>query len=87
VEVGGRELPCDLLVVDAPPAPAYELCAQAGAELTHEPRGFVVRTQEDGRIREGVFACGEVTGAPLALEVLEPAARSLAERVEELSPP
>jgi sarcosine oxidase subunit alpha len=65
VEVGGRELPCDLLVIDGPRAPAYELCAQAGAELTHEPRGFVVRTREGGRIREGVFACGEVTGTLL----------------------
>jgi sarcosine oxidase subunit alpha len=87
VDVGGRELPCDLLVVEAPPAPAYELCAQAGAELTHEPRGFAVRTQAAGRIRDGVYACGEVTGAPLDLEVLERAARALAEQVEQLSPP
>ena len=41
VEIGERTLPCDLLVIDAPRAPAYELCAQAGAELRHEPRrGF-----------------------------------------------
>ena len=84
VEVEGRELACDLLVIDAPPSPAYELCAQAGAELAHEPRGFAVRTEEGGRIRDGVFACGEVTGAPLTLEGLERDARSLADRV---SPP
>lgn len=54
----------DVLLVDAPRAPAYELCAQAGASLAHEPRGFVVRT-DGGKIRDGVWALGEVVGAPL----------------------
>jgi sarcosine oxidase subunit alpha len=56
---------CDALLVDAPVAPAYELCAQAGASLEHEPRGFVVRVGPGGRIREGVFAVGEAVGTPL----------------------
>jgi sarcosine oxidase subunit alpha len=58
----------DVLVVDAPRAPAYELCAQAGASLVHEDRGFVVRT-DGGRIGGGgaasVFAVGEAVGTPL----------------------
>jgi sarcosine oxidase subunit alpha len=66
-EEGDRLLPCDALVVDAPRAPAYELCAQAGAELSHEPRGYVVRASGEsrGEIRPGVFAVGEVVGTPL----------------------
>lgn len=61
---GDRRIPCDALLLDVPRAPAYELCAQAGAELAHEPWGFVVRAP-GGRIREGVFAIGEVVGTPL----------------------
>jgi sarcosine oxidase subunit alpha len=79
VEVNGRELACDLLVVDAPRAPAYELCAQAGAELAHTPYGFVVRTGSGGRIREGVFACGEVAGTAFEPEPLQGAAKALAD--------
>ncbi len=58
----------DALLVDAVRAPAYELCAQAGALLEHAPSGFVVRTNAGGRIAEGVWALGEVTGAPLDAE-------------------
>jgi sarcosine oxidase subunit alpha len=63
VKEGGREreIRADALLVDATGAPAYELCAQAGARLEHEPKGFVVRT-EGGRIGERVWALGEVTG-------------------------
>jgi sarcosine oxidase subunit alpha len=72
---GERELPCDALVVDAPRAPAYELCAQAGATLVPTPRGFVVQTRARGAIRASVFAVGEVVGAPLRpAAVLEQAA-------------
>jgi sarcosine oxidase subunit alpha len=61
----------DALLVDAPRAPAYELCAQAGASLVHEPRGFVVR---GGKFRDGFFAVGEVAGTPLdANRILEEA--------------
>ncbi len=57
-------LKADVLLVDAPRAPAYELCAQAGGALVHEERGYVVKTLR-GRLRDGVFAVGEVTGTPL----------------------
>jgi sarcosine oxidase, subunit alpha len=71
---GERRWPCDTLVIDAPRAPAYELCAQAGAELVHQPRGFVARVREGGRIRRGVLAAGEVVGTPLDVtRVLEEA--------------
>jgi sarcosine oxidase subunit alpha len=72
VAEGGRDrrIKADALVVDAPRAPAYELCEQAGARLVHAPRGFVPQV-ENGRIREGVFALGEVTGAPLEPHVIE----------------
>jgi sarcosine oxidase subunit alpha len=76
---GERTLPCDALLIDAPRAPAYELCAQAGARLIHAVNGYTVATGPGGRIRDGVFALGEVTGAPL-----EPAAmaREVAALVE-----
>jgi sarcosine oxidase, subunit alpha len=61
---GERRLPCDALLLDAPRAPAYELCAQAGARIAHETRGFVVDAP-GGRIRDGVYAVGEVVGTPL----------------------
>jgi sarcosine oxidase subunit alpha len=61
---GERRVACDTLLVDLPRAPAYELCAQAGATLAHEPRGFVVRAK-GGRIRDGVFVVGEAGGTPL----------------------
>jgi len=61
---GEQRLKADVLVVDAPRAPAYELCAQAGAALVHEDRGFVVHAL-GGRIRDGVYAVGEVAGTPL----------------------
>jgi sarcosine oxidase subunit alpha len=72
-----RRLPCDALVIDAPRAPAYELCAQAGASLEHETRGFVVRA-EGGRIRAGVFAAGEVVGTPVEPEAVLEEAETIA---------
>lgn len=62
---GERTVRCDALLVDAPRAPAYELAAQAGATLVHEDRGFVVQTDQAGRIRSGVYAIGEITGMAL----------------------
>jgi sarcosine oxidase subunit alpha len=76
---GERSLPCDILVVDAPRSPAYELCAQAGATLVHEASGYSVVTDGAGRIRSGVFACGEVAGTPLEPSVMAQRARTLAE--------
>ncbi len=57
-----KEFPATTLLVDAPRAPAYELAEQAGAKLTHEPRGYVVPKV----IRAGIEAVGEVTGEQLS---------------------
>jgi pyruvate/2-oxoglutarate dehydrogenase complex dihydrolipoamide dehydrogenase (E3) component len=75
---GERRIRCDALLVDAPRAPAYELCAQAGAELGHEPRGFVVRVPKGGQIRPGVLAVGEVVGTPLEVAQVVEESRQLA---------
>jgi sarcosine oxidase subunit alpha len=76
---GERTLPCDALLVDAPRAPAYELCAQAGARLDHGENGYAVATGNGGRIRAGIFALGEVTGAPLEPGAVARDAAALAE--------
>jgi sarcosine oxidase, subunit alpha len=75
---GVRRLPCDTLLVDAPRAPAYELCEQAGAELSHAPRGFVACTGAGGRIADGVFAIGEVVGTALEPAALARGAQAMA---------
>jgi sarcosine oxidase, subunit alpha len=67
VAFGEKELAATAVLVDAPRAPAYELAEQAGATLAHEARGFVVRA-ESGRIRDGVYAVGELVGAALTPE-------------------
>jgi sarcosine oxidase subunit alpha len=60
-----REMPCDALLLDAPRAPAYELCTAAGAELTRTPRGYLVRTGPGSAIRPSVLVVGEAAGTPL----------------------
>jgi sarcosine oxidase subunit alpha len=61
-----RTLAADVLLVDARRAPAYELCEQAGATIRHCAEGFVPVTDR-GRVADGVWAVGEVTGAPLSV--------------------
>jgi hypothetical protein len=78
---GEQRLKADVLVVDAPRAPAYELCAQAGAVLVHEDAGFVVRAP-GGRIRDGVFAVGEVLGTPLDPTAIAREAEAVADSVK-----
>ena len=56
-----KEHAADAVLIDAPRSPAYELAEQLGAELAHEPRGFVVRTNE-GRIADSIYAVGEMCG-------------------------
>lgn len=82
---GEQRIACDTLLIDAAGAPAYELCEQAGGELSHEPRGFVVRTTAGGRVRGRVFAIGEAAGRSLeTLEVgaLESEARAMADAAQ-----
>ncbi len=69
VVFGKKEIAATALLVDAPRAPAYELAEQAGATLAHEPRGYVVKT-ERGKIRDHIFAVGELTGTSLDLDVM-----------------
>jgi sarcosine oxidase subunit alpha len=85
VREGGRErsIPADALLVDAPRAPAYELCEQAGAALLHRPSGYVP-VADRGRIADGVWAIGEVTGVPLVAGEFVRAAEEIA---AQLSPP
>jgi len=75
-----RTIPADALLVDAPRAPAYELCEQAGATLTHHAGGYVP-VADGGRIAERVWAIGEVTGAPLVAGAFVRAAEEIAEQV------
>ena len=74
---GEQRVKGDALVVHAPRAPAYELCEQAGASLVHEPRGFVPKVAR-GKIRDGVFALGEVTGIPFDPRAFAAAAEEIA---------
>jgi sarcosine oxidase subunit alpha len=70
VGAANREIEADAVLIDAPRAPSYELAEQLGARLVHEPRGYVTHAPE-GRVREGVWACGELTGCPLDLAAIE----------------
>jgi sarcosine oxidase subunit alpha len=78
-DVAGNEQKhdADAVLVDAPRSPAYELAEQAGALLAHQPRGFVVQT-ESGRIKDGVYALGEMTGTALEARAIADEADALA---------
>jgi sarcosine oxidase subunit alpha len=78
-DAGEVRLRCDALLVDARRAPAYEICAQAGADLIHESAGFRVRTSTGGKIREGVFAAGEAVGTAFEPEEVAREAQALVE--------
>jgi hypothetical protein len=77
VVVGRRELACDVLLVDAPRSPSYELPAQAGSTLVHEPRGYVVKETPPG-----VFVTGEAAGISFDARAIEAHARHVADRVD-----
>jgi sarcosine oxidase subunit alpha len=75
-----KKISCDALLVDAPRSPAYELAAQAGAKIEHRPEGFFV-IAPGGKIRDGVFAIGELVGNKLDVAVVREEARDVASRV------
>lgn len=77
-----REHAADVVLIDAPRSPAYELAEQAGAQLVHEPRGFVVRT-EGGRIAAGLYAVGELTGIPFDAGAITAQAAEVAATIAE----
>lgn len=78
---GEVDIECDAVLVDAPRAPAFELCQQAGATLVHEPRGFVVPAAEGGRIGDRIWATGEVVGLPFDADALEAHAAVVAKQI------
>lgn len=88
-----HEHPADAAVIDAPRSPAYELAEQAGARVSREPRGFVVVT-DGGRIADGIYALGEMTGTPFDATAIDAQAALVAaaiaslvdERAEEADP-
>jgi hypothetical protein len=75
VELAGRRVRADLCVIDADPAPAYELAQQAGAKLVHEPRGYVPVLDEDGRIDARTWIVGESSGARVGEGMVEEVGR------------
>jgi sarcosine oxidase subunit alpha len=77
-----KEHAADLVLIDAPRSPAYELAEQAGAQLVHEPRGFVVRA-EGGRIAPGRYAVGELTGTPFDAVAIAQEAERVATTIAE----
>jgi sarcosine oxidase subunit alpha len=78
------ELPADVVLVDAARSPAFELAEQAGANLRHEPRGFVVAT-EHGQIRPGFYATGELTGTAFDFAALIADAERVVAHIEQHS--
>jgi sarcosine oxidase, subunit alpha len=62
VEIDGRKLSCDLLVMSGGRQPAYSLLAQVGARVEYDPeRGVFVPTD----IPDGIEAVGSVAGEGL----------------------
>ena len=66
VEIDGRKLDCDLLVMSGGRQPAYSLLSQAGARVEYDAaRGVFVPTD----IPDGIEAVGTVTGDGIAAAV------------------
>jgi sarcosine oxidase subunit alpha len=66
VELDGRRIDCDLLVMSGGRQPAYSLLAQAGARVEYLPeRGAFLPTE----IPEGIEAVGSVTGEGLSAAI------------------
>ncbi|MFO0759144.1 MAG: 2Fe-2S iron-sulfur cluster-binding protein [Byssovorax sp.] len=66
-----KKVPVSSIALALPGAPAFELCAQAGAEVRFDPaRGYVVVVDERGRAAEGIWAAGECTGRDFDPEAL-----------------
>jgi len=74
---GGRErvrIECDVVAVDLPSAPAWELAAQMGCEInfSRQAGGFAVKAGESGRTTNTVvFAVGEMLGSASSDELME----------------
>jgi sarcosine oxidase subunit alpha len=66
VELDGRRVECDLLVMSGGRQPAYSLLAQAGARVEYVPESGAFLPTE---IPEGIEAVGSVTGEGLSAAV------------------
>jgi sarcosine oxidase subunit alpha len=66
VELDGRRVDCDLLVMSGGRQPAYSLLAQAGARVEYVPESGAFLPTE---IPEGIEAVGSVTGEGLSAAV------------------
>ncbi len=74
-----RRVPCNLVAVAAPPAPASEAPRQHGCAVELRPAagGFAVMADDDGRTTvAGVLACGDVCGATTAERAAAAGARA-----------
>ena len=68
--------------VAAKGAPAFELAAQAGAEVRFDAeRGYAVECDDQGRAGEGVWAVGECTGMDFDVAEIKAAAERCARAI------
>ncbi|HVK63110.1 MAG TPA: 2Fe-2S iron-sulfur cluster-binding protein [Polyangium sp.] len=74
-----RRVDTEILALALPGAPAFELAAQAGAEVRFDPaRGYAVACDADGAAGEGIWAVGECTGMDFDPDVITAAAERCA---------
>jgi sarcosine oxidase subunit alpha len=72
----------EILALALPGAPAFEVAAQAGAEVRYVPdRGYAVVCDEHGRAGEGLWAAGECTGSDFEPRAITAEALRVAEDV------
>lgn len=76
---GSRSLRVDVIAAALPGAPAFEVAAQAGAEVRFdEHSGYAVACDANGRAAQGVWATGECTGMALDPEAIAAQAERVA---------
>jgi sarcosine oxidase subunit alpha len=84
VRAGGRLAthPVAVVALSVPGAPAFELPAQAGAEVRFDPaHGYTVVTDAHGRCAPSVWAAGEAVGRPFDPEALRAEGERVADAV------
>jgi sarcosine oxidase subunit alpha len=69
-----RAVAADALLVDAPRVPAFELAEQAGATIAFADGAFRVT---EPKVRQGVWAVGELAGTALEVAAMERAAEGV----------
>ncbi len=77
-----KSLSASVVGVAAKGAPAFELAAQAGAEVRFDAeRGYAVQCDDRGRAGEGVWAVGECTGMDFDVAEIKAAAERCARAI------